>query len=254
MPSRYTPNRNLKRIVAALLAAAATGSLTMGLITSISPVRAQISVFDPSNYAQNVMTAARTLQQINQQVQQLQNEARMLLNMDKHLKGIDFPQLEQLRAKLNEIDKLMGQAQGLNFKADQIDDRLRQLFPREFDAALKRDQRVQDARARLDASSDAFRQTMTLQAQIVENVRDDVAALAEIVASSQGAEGSLAAQQATNQLLALTAKQQFQLQQMMAAQYRSEAVEQQRRLTQAEEARAATRKFLGSGKAYTPQP
>ena len=71
------------------------------------------------------------------------------------------------------------------------------------------------------------------------------------VARSQGAEGSLQAQQATNQLLALTAKQQFQLQQMMAAQFRSEAIEQARRATQAQEARAATRKFLGSGSAYT---
>jgi len=85
------------------------------------------------------------------------------------------------------------------------------------------------------------------------HVRDDTQALADIVARSQGAEGSLQAAQATNQLLALTAKQQFQLQQMMAAQFRSESQEQARRATQALEARAATRKFLGSGSAYTPQ-
>lgn len=61
------------------------------------------------------------------------------------------------------------------------------------------------------------------------------------------------AEQATNQLLALTAKQQFQIQQMMAAQFRAEAQEQARRATQGAEARAATKKFLGSGSAYTPQ-
>src|SRR3546814_11933727 len=78
----------------------------------------------------------------------------------------------------------------------------------------------------------------------------DVCSSDLIVARSQGAEGSLQAQQATNQLLALTAKQQFQLQHMMAAQFRSEAVEQARRATQAAEARAATKRFLGSGSAY----
>jgi type IV secretion system protein TrbJ len=63
----------------------------------------------------------------------------------------------------------------------------------------------------------------------------------------------LQAQQATNQLLALTAKQQFQLQNLMAAQFRSESMEAARR-TQAEtEAQAATKKFLGDGKAYTPR-
>jgi hypothetical protein len=107
--------------------------------------------------------------------------------------------------------------------------------------------------ARLDASMGAFRQTMTVQAQVVENVQSDTEALADIVARSQGAEGSLQAQQATNQLLALAAKQQFQLQHMMAAQFRSEAIEQTRRATQAAEARAATKKFLGSGSAYTPE-
>jgi len=252
MPSRYQPSRARKHIVTALLAAGAMTSLAMGVVFA-SPAHAQISVFDPTNYAQNVMTAARTLQTVNQQIQQLQNEARMLLNMDKNLKSIDFPQLQQLRAKLTEIDRLMGQAQGVDFRVDQLDDKLLKLFPREFDAALKRDQRVQAARARLDASNSAFRQTMMLQSRVVEEARDDATALADIAAKSQGAEGSLAAQQATNQLLAITAKQQIQLQQMLAAQFRSDAIERQRQLTQAEESRAATKRFLGSGKAYTPQ-
>jgi P-type conjugative transfer protein TrbJ len=33
-------------------------------------------VFDPTNYVQNVLTAARSLQQINNQITSLQNEAR----------------------------------------------------------------------------------------------------------------------------------------------------------------------------------
>src|SRR3546814_8179084 len=81
-------------------------------------------------------------------------------------------------------------------------------------------------------SMDAFRHTMTVQSQVVENIHNDVATLADIVARSQGAEGSLQAQQATNQLLALTAKQQFQLQQMMAAQIRAAAQEQARRTSE----------------------
>jgi hypothetical protein len=47
---------------------------------SPSAAHAQITVFDPSNYSQNMLTAARTLQQINNQIQSLQNEAQMLLN------------------------------------------------------------------------------------------------------------------------------------------------------------------------------
>src|SRR3546814_127094 len=98
-----------------------------------------------------------------------------------------------------------------------------------------------------------YKQTMTGQAQVVENVAADARALSAIVAKSQGAEGSLQAQQAANQLLALTAKQQFQIQNMMAAQYRAETIERARRAQAEIDARAATTRFLGSGSAYTPR-
>ena len=99
----------------------------------------------------------------------------------------------------------------------------------------------------------AFLQTMTVQSQVVENVEADAANLRAIVARSQGAEGALQVSQATNQLLALVAKQQFQIQTLMAAQYRADAIERATRLQQQTDAQSATRKFLGSGKAYTPQ-
>jgi P-type conjugative transfer protein TrbJ len=239
-----------KYLVASALGVAAAGSLTMGFATS---ARAQITVFDPSNYSQSVLTAARTLQQINNQVQSLQNEAQVLLRMDRNLKSIAFPQLQGLLDKLDGIDRLMKQAQGVDFRVDQLDARLRALYPRGFDPASTRDQRLQAARARYEASSDAFRRTMAVQSQIVEASRDDAEALAAAIARSQGADGSLAAAQATNQLLALAAKQQLALQQMMAAQFRADALEKQRQLTESEASRAATRKFLGTGTAYTRQ-
>src|SRR3546814_18487803 len=66
---------------------------------------------------------------------------------------------------------------------------------------------------------------MAVQAQVVENIAGDQGALHNIVQRSQGAQGSLQAQQATNQLLALVAKQQFQIQTLMAVQYRADAIE-----------------------------
>nr|WP_047165976.1 P-type conjugative transfer protein TrbJ [Sphingomonas sp. Y57] len=244
---------NRRRLIIAALASAATATTVLAVVAvPDNPATAAMPVFDSGNYAQNILTAARTLQQVDQQIRQLQNEAEMLGNMGKNLSRIDFPQLEALKQKLAGIDRLMGQAQGLDFRVDQLDARFARLFPREFAAALRGDQRVLDARARLDASYDAFRQTMAVQNRVVENVRDDAETLAAIVERSQGAEGALQVGQATNQLLALTAKQQFQVQQLMAAQFRSDAIERARRATQATEARAATKKFLGSGSAYPP--
>jgi type IV secretion system protein TrbJ len=243
----------MKRYIAAgLLSAAIIGASGTGLLLAPTPAQA-MPVFDSANYAQNLLTAARTLQQIDQQIRSLQNEAAMLLNMGKNLQKIDFPQLEQFKGRLAEIDRLMGQAQGIDFKVDGLDDKFRQLFPDAFGEAMRTDQRVRIARSRLETSMAGFRQTLGVQSQIVENVRDDAEALAAIVARSQGAEGALQAAQATNQLLALAAKQQFQLQQLMAAQFRSESIEQARRAQAESDARAATKRFLGSGTAYSPR-
>src|SRR3546814_9232976 len=54
-------------------------------------------------------------------------------------------------------DLLMGEAQGIDFRVDQLDDRFAKLFPQDFSAALRTDQRVLNARTRLDMSMDAFR-------------------------------------------------------------------------------------------------
>lgn len=239
-------------ILAALIGTGAIGAIGAGMLAS-APASAQMSVFDTSNYTQNLLTAARTLQQINNQIQSLQHEAQMLVNQGKNLAKIDFPELDRLRQKLAEIDKLMGQAQGIDFRVDQLDERYRQLFPGSVDRVLKRDQRLASAKQRLDNEMAAFRQTMEVQSGIVENVRDDAQALAAIVAKSQGAEGSLQAQQATNQLLALATKQQFQLQNLMASQFRKESIEAATRGQSEREARARTSRFLGDGKAYTPR-
>ena len=228
------------------------GVLSVALTVPTTPAQA-IPVFDGANYAQNLLTAARTLQQINQQIQSLQNEASMLTNMAKNLTKIDFPELQALTQTLQQIDQLMGQAQGIGFRIDSLDDQFRGLFPKDFDQILRSDQRVAGARSRLNTAMAAFQQTMRVQSKVVGNVTDDAQALSKIVAKSQGAEGGLQAQQATNQLLALSTKQQFQIQNMMAAQYRAETIEQARRAQAEIDARAATTKFLGSGSAYTPQ-
>lgn len=246
--------RNLRRHLSKYLVALALGSAgSLGMAVYAPPASAQITVFDPSNYSQNLLTAARTLQQINNQMQSLQNQATMLINQAKNLSRIDFPELQALTRTLQQIDRLMGQAQGIGFRVENVDGEFRRLFPQSFEQALTTNDLVVGARTRLDTSVAAFNRTMQVQAQVVGNVAADAQALAAIVAKSQGAEGGLQVQQATNQLLALTAKQQFQIQHMMAAQYRAETLEASRRAQAKAEAQASTRKFLGDGTAYHPR-
>ena len=99
----------------------------------------------------------------------------------------------------------------------------------------------------------AFQKAMQVQAQITQNVQSDSATLTNLVDASQGAEGNLQVTQAGNQLLALSTKQQLQIENLMAAQYRANALEQARNAEAEEEGRAAFQRFMGTDNAYTPQ-
>ena len=251
MNTRRLPGPIAKYLIAAALALSALGSLCMAL--HVPPAAAQVTVFDPANYTQNLLSAARALTQINNQIQALQNQATMLMNQAKNLRRIDFPELRALTTTMQQIDQLMGSAQGVSYRVGSVENEFQHLFPQSLAQALTTHAGVVNAKARLDASMAAFSQTMQVQAQVVSNVTGDTAALAAIVQKSQGAEGSLQAQQATNQLLVLAAKQKFQIQTMMAAQYRAETLEVARRAQAESDARVAARTFLGSGTAYHPQ-
>lgn len=233
----------IRRVLVSSLAVA-LGSATLLTFPAAPSAASGIPVFDAANYAQSLVQAARALQQINNQLRSLQNEASMLQNMAKNLRTIDFPQLRQISAAMQQINQLMAQAHGIEFKVAGLDQQVRTLFPGALQQALSGDQRIAIARAQLDAATAANRQAMSVQAGIVQNVEADTAALAELAASSQGASGALQVGQAANQLMALSIKQQLQLQNLIAVEFREEAVEHARRAQAEEDGRAQTRRFL----------
>lgn len=232
------------KIFAALFAA----SLAVGLP---QPGHAALPVFDASNYAQNALQAARALEQINNQIQSLQNQAVMLQNMAKHLQRLDYSSLGQLMGALNRIDGLMIEAEGLSFERTQFEDQWREQYPESYDATVMTSDVATAARHRWQDAMSAFRHTMRVQSQIVENVRADGELLGDLVNRSQGAAGALQASQATNQLIALSTKQQMQIQTLLAAHYRAETEDLARKAQSEEAARELTRRFLGTGKAYS---
>jgi P-type conjugative transfer protein TrbJ len=87
------------------LAAVSAVALTVSLATP--PSLAQVIVFDPNNYAQNVLGAARALQQINNQITSLQNQAQMLINQAKNLANLPFSSLRQLQSSIQRTQQLL---------------------------------------------------------------------------------------------------------------------------------------------------
>jgi type IV secretion system protein TrbJ len=234
----------------ALLAAAAP--VLGAAVVAPSPASA-LPVFDAAKYQQNLLAAARALEQINHQIASLQNEARMIQQQARQLERLDFSALARLDGNFRKVDQLLGQARAIGFQVDRIESQMRGLFPGAAAGAAPRAARQTLAGRRLDAAFDALRGAIAMQAQVIENVQTDSRLIADLVAESQRAVGSLQAQQATNQLLALAGQQQLQLQAMLATQQRAQALGEARTAQAEIDGRAATRRFLGNGRAYTPR-
>ena len=211
-------------------------------------------VFDPSNYAQNVMTAARSLQQITNQITMLQNQAQMLLNGAKNLTSLNFSALAQLKANLARTQALIAQAQGLAFDVATLDQKFKQLYPNGYGAGTTGATLAGDAQSRWTASLEALRTTMQVQAQVSDQITADQGTLSDISGRSASAVGVLQATQATNERLALQAKQAMQSQQLALAQDRAAASEAARALAADARAQAVRSQFVGTPSAYAPLP
>jgi P-type conjugative transfer protein TrbJ len=219
-----------------------------------SPARAQWVVLDPANLVQNTLTALRTLNEINNQVRQLENEANMLSNESKNLSPLNFSVLSHLVTTLATTNRLLAQTQGLAFDLQRAQGQFSQGYPIQYTGVTNNAQLQQAAQLRASNSLEALRTTVNMQSQSQQNFASDQANLTDLVNHSQGSAGALEAIQSTNQLLALNARQAIQAQQLTVAQDRATALEQARTVAAEQRAFKVRQLFTTGSALYTPRP
>ena len=230
-----------------------TAVATIGVSVVITG-HAQFVVFDPSNFAQNVIQVAREAEQVANQVQQLQNEAQMLLNQAKNLQQLDFNIVGRLRANLATTERLLDENRGIPYALSIVDQVFPSQYPLQYNSWTTRDQMQSDALLRWTNSLEALRTTIRMQAQARVNLNDDEASLSDLVARSQWAYGNRDVTQTTNQLLALHAKQAIEEQRLRIAEDRAAALEAARTIASEDKSRELRRRFMTTQTVYTPIP
>jgi P-type conjugative transfer protein TrbJ len=212
------------------------------------PAMAQVAVYDPANHAQNILQAVRALKELEGQVQQLAHEIEMLENMARNLETLPVSVAESIIGqRIIRIQDVLRRAQGIGYSVDEIERGYETAYPEDYGAATPNAVLVEDARARWRQSRDAFRETLTVSAAALEDNETDADAIRSLVKQSQDAVGALQAAQAGNELSAMTNQQLMQIEAMLAAQHRAEALEEARQLAEAERGRARLKAFLGTG-------
>jgi len=238
----------MKRPLAALLFTAAP-LIALPLSGVLAPpASAQVTVYDPANHAQNVLQAVRALQELEGQVRQLAHEIEMLENMARNLETLPVSVAESIIGqRIIRIQDLLEEASGIGYGVEAIERDYEIVYPERYGVPPSQAVLVEEARARWRQSRDAFREALTVSAAALEDNETDAAAIRNLVTQSQDAAGALQAAQAGNELAAMTHQQLMQLEAMLAAQHRAQALEEARKLAEAERGRARLAAFLGAG-------
>lgn len=216
------------------------------------PARA-ITVFDPSNYSQNVLQAARALEQIRNQVTSLQNEAQILINQARNLTSLDTSSLASIDASLGRIGALLQQADRIAYDVQAIEREFAQAYPQSIAPGSTDQALIDQARQRWMNSVAAFQHALTVQAGVVGDMPATRDQIASLVTASQSSIGILQATQAGNQLLAVQSKQLADLTAMIASQSRAQSLELARQAAAQEQAREQRQRFLERSRGYQPQ-
>lgn len=231
-----------------LVAVPIAGALMTSCVTRSS---AQLTVFDPANYQENLLSAARALEQINNQVRQLQNQVLMIQRMDLNLLRLGSTISPDLQRTLADIQAQLRAGEGIALRLQATQSGYEQLFPRQVSTTLSSDDVLRNARTRWEEEYSAFQRSALLQGQIADGLEADSRVLAGAMTRSLGAAGILEATQAGNELTALSVKQSLALQGLLSAQLRAETLTRARDLATENEARQRFKSFVGTGAAYT---
>ena len=230
----------------------ATGIAAVLFVTACMPAHAQFTVFDPTNFSQNVLTAARELQQVNNEIRSLENQATSLINQARNLASLPYSSLAQLQQSITQTQQLLAQAQRIGYDVATIDQAFTRTYPQAYSNATTSQQLVADARDRWQNSLAGYQDAMRVQAGVVQNLDSTRNEIDALISASQSATGALQAAQSGNQLVALQTKQLADFTAVMAAIARAQSLEGARNVESEKQAEAQLTRFLDYGPGYQP--
>ncbi|HCH95914.1 MAG TPA: P-type conjugative transfer protein TrbJ, partial [Erythrobacter sp.] len=159
--------------------------------TAPVPAHAQFGgiVYDPSNYAQNVLTAARTLEQINNEIRMLQNQATSLINEARNLQSLPLNIVQPLQQQIQQTQQLLQQAQRIAYDVREIETTFETQY-KNIPLGASQQAMVTSAEVRWQNSVAAFEDALKVQAGAVANIEGSREAVNSLLGASQSAAGA----------------------------------------------------------------
>ncbi len=209
--------------------------LAAALALTSPSAQAQLAVYDPANYAQNALQAAR-------QLQTLTNEAQMLINQARELAASPYSHLIESSQTLRDIAELSRSVRGITGDIGRLEQQFADLYPtavRGLDPSMALSQALGRTTAARETAEDLARAAAELER--LSSGRN--ARLEGALSASQGAAGQTAAIQSSTQVLAVLAEDLGSMRTILLAQSRLMAEDAARRAAEQAAGAEARRQF-----------
>lgn len=168
-----------------------------------------IVVFDPSNFAQNVLSAIRALQSNVNEAKMLANQIISLANEAKNLTSLPWDLIDDFRDQLTDLFSTVGSVNGLMNNLATLQSRFEDLYPdiiNNWDP-VTRESMAQDMRRWISNTREMMLGAAKTGAQVLEGLPQNQAQLQKLMSDSQSSVGILQATQAGNQIAGTIAGQ-----------------------------------------------
>jgi P-type conjugative transfer protein TrbJ len=234
-------------------------AFVVAAVVATAPNRADaLIVFDPTNYAQNLLTAARALQQINNQLLMLANQVKMLQNQAQNLAKMPYSSQQSLQASLSRTQSLLSQAQRITYNVNQINQTFAQFYPQTSPypqsnaVTAAQSQIINNAQQRWQNSLSGYQSALQVQAGVVQGLDGTRTQTTALVTASRAAPGMLSAQQAGNELTAQVGQRLADLAALTASMHHAMSLEGARTLADTQASGEQFGQFMTS-QGYHPQ-
>lgn len=198
----------------------------LGLVAAFSLLTVTTShaivVFDPSNFGQNIATAARTLQSNLNEARQIANQIQSLTNQARNLAQLPISHRVQLIGAIGRLESVIASARGIAFDYRTLQTTFDRFYP---DASVYASESGAAIAVRSAEWSDQTRRAVNdaLLAQgLVTDIETDRVSLGALMTASSSAEGALQAAQAANEIAGLTVTQLMRLEHIVAGSLRAQ--------------------------------
>ena len=228
------------------------GLLTLSLTVLPPPASAAFGVgdivYDPTNYAQNVLTAVRALQSNINEAMEIANQLHQIEMEARNLARLPQEAWDSVRSDLNQLRQLAQSASGISYALQRLSTQFKEMYPG-YQAPTHYEQQYQQW---TDNSLNGIQQALKAAQQQSQQFEQESTNTQSLTDLSSTADGQMQALQAGNMIALQMVNQLQELRQLQVMEMQAQNTYMATQIQNDASEKAAVKNWLDRNKSFVP--